>query len=382
MQQAEVSPQHVIRTYVQKLSLSHFRNYQFASFEVDAGPVVLIGPNGAGKTNILEAISLLSPGRGLRRAVLADIDNVAENTPWAISAEICGLQGITTLGTGRSQENEDAADKRIVKIDGKVVRGQTELAKYFTAIWLTPEMDTLFIEGGTARRKFLDRLVYAFDTDHVSRVNTYDYAMRERNRLLQIGRSDPMWLSALEGKMAEHGIAIAVARADATDRLNNVMVCSEHSFPKAQLSLSGIVETALAENSALIAEEKFKEILLQNRGQDASIGRALAGIHRTHVEVMHNKKNMSAERCSTGEQKALLMSIILAQAKAGVAWYGKVPVLLFDEVASHLDSIHRNELFTVLSELGIQFWLTGTDREIFSGLKARFLHIENGIIKV
>jgi DNA replication and repair protein RecF len=399
-------PSSATRLHVTSLTLSHFRNYRGARIEVDERPVVLTGPNGAGKTNILEAISLLTPGRGLRRAKLADMDYVPPpmggrlgegladagpssphpNPPpkgegvWAVAAELCGIQGAVSVGTGRDKDAGDETDKRIVKIDGKTVRGQVGLAKVFAALWLTPQMDNLFIEGGTARRKFLDRLVYSFDADHASRVNAYDFAMRERNRLLSMGQSDDRWLAALEQKMAEQGVAIAVARAHAAEGLREAMLLSRHSFPRAQFSLAGMVEEALQGGSALAAEEAFRATLAEGRTQDAAAGRTLIGVHRAQVEVMHMEKNMPAEHCSTGEQKALLVSIILAQARAGAAWHGSVPVLLLDEVATHLDPVRRKELYAELKGIGAQAWITGTDLGVFEGMESRFLSVENGKI--
>jgi len=370
----------LIRNTVRTLSLSHFRNYHSVRIEVSDSPVVLIGPNGAGKTNVLEAISLLTPGRGIRRAKLSDIDRMDSSAPWAVAAEVAGLRGETSIGTGRSADEENS-EKRIVKIDGKAARSQTELGSVFAALWLTPQMDNLFIEGGTARRKFLDRLIYSFDGEHATRVNAYDFAMRERNRLLQDGRADPVWLCALEQKMAEQGIAIAVARQHGIEGLNNAVMLSAHSFPKVYLSLAGFVEDALAQRSALETEEAFKEKLAAARAQDAATGRTGTGIHRSELGVLHVEKNMVAERCSTGEQKALLVSIILAQARAGAAWHGRIPALLLDEVVTHLDATRRAELFAELSSLGAQSWLTSTDRDLFGGFDAQFLTVKPGHIK-
>lgn len=369
----------VLRTSVHSLTLTHFRNYHSSHLEVEGGAsVVLVGPNGAGKTNLLEAISLLAPGRGFRRAALSDMDNVEDHLCWAVSAEVMGAQGQVRIGTGRDPESGEESNKRIVRIDGKNARAQTDLAKHFAALWLTPQMDNLFVEGGTARRKFLDRLVYSFDDEQASRINAYETAMRERNRLLAVGRADPLWLSALEQKMAEQGIAIAVARGHAVDGLMMAMREAAHPFPKASVALAGEVETWLAKHSALAAEEGFRELLAANRAQDAAAGRALSGIHRTQVEVVHVQKNMQAERCSTGEQKALLVSIILAQAGAGAAWHRRVPVLLLDEVSTHLDAAKRSALYEALTATGAQCWLTGTDVELFGGFPAQCFRVDAG----
>jgi DNA replication and repair protein RecF len=376
-----LSDHRTIRNHVKSLSLTHFRNYHNARIETDGLPVVLTGPNGAGKTNVLEAISLLSPGRGLRRATLGDMDNMSDHAPWVVSCEAFGAQGEVNIGTGHDPDDEGAGDKRIVRIDGKTLRGQAELTRVFSVLWLTPQMDNLFLEGGTARRRFLDRLVYSFEPEHASHVNAYEQAMRERNRLLSEGKTDPLWLAALEQKMAEQGIAIAVARQHAAERLDNALLQAKGSFPKAVITLSGAVEAALVQGSALAAEDAFRGMLASARLQDAQAGRCSVGTHRTAVEVMHLEKNLPAERCSTGEQKALLVSIILAQATAGAMWHANVPVLLLDEVATHLDATRRRELFEALSDTGAQCWLTSTDREIFSGFDARFLGVEDGNIR-
>ncbi len=363
--------------HLKTLSLFHFRNYSSARIEVDSSPVVITGANGAGKTNILEAISLLTPGRGLRKARIPELDNVNDGTTWAINADVHGLRGMANIGTGRDMER---ADKRIVKIDGKIARAQTELAGIFSALWLTPQMDTLFTEGNSARRNFIDRLVFSFDGEHAARVNAYEQVMRERNRLLENGNADSHWLNALEQKMAEHGIAIAVARQETVEHLNNAMLLFRHSFPKAHIILSGLVEDTLAHGSALAAENNFRELLAGNRAQDSAAGRALTGIHRMRAEFIHTDKNMPAELCSTGEQKAVLISVILAQARAGARRYGTVPVMLLDEIVSHLDAKRRGELFDELKDLKAQAWITGTDRNMFDSFEAQHVEISNGNI--
>ena len=367
------------RTHVKSLRLSFFRNYLNTPVKAEGHSIVLVGPNGSGKTNILEAISLLTPGRGLRRASLGDLDNNSGSGSWSVTAEVCGMQGAVFIGTGRDSESPET-EKRIVKIDGKTSRGQVGLAKVFSALWLTPQMDNLFIEGGSARRKFLDRLVYSFDAEHASRVNAYEFAMRERNRLLGMSQSDDRWVAALEQKMAEQGVAIAVARAHALEGLGQAMLLSRHSFPRSILSLTGVVEDALKEGYARIVEDQFRELLAASRLRDAASGRAQAGVHRAQVNVVHAEKNMPAERCSTGEQKALLISIILAQARAGAAWHGSIPVLLLDEVATHLDPLRRAELYAELAAIGAQAWITGTDREIFMGFDGQFIAVKAGEI--
>jgi len=361
--------------------------------EISPSPVVLTGENGAGKTNILEAVSLLTIGRGLRRAKLSEIDKLTPNpqplTPtWAISANLIGRLGEVKIGTGRASEAplptsplQGEENKRIVKIDGKLVKGQAELSRHTSMIWLTPQMEQLFGESASAGRKFLDRLVFSFDADHASRINEYDYAMRERNKLLSLGRGDKIWLDALEQTMAETASATALARITTADHINHTIASSPLSFPKAFVEARGFVEDLLkAGNSALEAENALKTVLAEGRGRDGAVGRTLVGTHRSELCVTHLGKNMPAQNCSMGEQKAMMLSIILAQARAGSQWHGVTPIILLDEVAGHLDAVKRSELFEEISELKAQVWMTGTDFSGFADLqgKAQFLKVENG----
>jgi DNA replication and repair protein RecF len=371
--------------YLHSLSLSSFRNYAHARMEVNSAPVVLTGSNGAGKTSILEAISLLTPGRGLRRAKLSGLDSINNSgMPWAVAASIEGMQGYTRIGTGREgQGGVDDADKRIVKIDGRVIRGQAELARHLSMIWLTPQMEQLFQEGTSASRKFLDRLVYGFEPEHATRVNEYEFAMRERNKLLQSDRIDSVWLDALEQTMAETGAAIASARLNTADHINEAIMRSTLSFPKADITILGVMEDALGLGTPCVqVEEDFKVLLRTNRGQDRASGRTSMGAHRSEMQVKHVTKQMPAGACSTGEQKALLLSIVLAQTRAGMRWHGVVPVILLDEVVAHLDERRRLELFEEICEIGAQTWMTGTDALLFAGLaeKAQYYQVDNGVI--
>ncbi|MFW0776931.1 MAG: DNA replication/repair protein RecF [Rickettsiales bacterium] len=366
------------------LSLHCFRNYISSRIEVTPAPVVLTGRNGAGKTNILEAISLFTPGRGLRKAKLGTLDNIHQNTSWAVAATVYGMSGIRQIGTGRDPQFEAGqSDKRIVKIDGKVMRSQSELSRHMSVVWLTPQMEQLFQDGASAGRKFLDRLAQSFDADHASRINKYEHAMRERNRLLQHGGQDKIWLDALEQTMAEMGAAIAEVRLQTVSSINHAASLSKLSFPKAQMSISGFIEDRLqAGQPAIEIEDEFREILAQNRGQDMAAGRALIGAHRSELKVIHVEKQMPAESCSTGEQKAVLLSIILAQAKAAALWKGIVPIVLLDEVIAHLDGTRKLELFEEICQIGAQIWMTGVDADLFADLqgKASFLKVENGTI--
>jgi DNA replication and repair protein RecF len=329
---------------------------------------VLTGPNGAGKTNLLEAVSLLSPGRGLRRARLAEIDRRAPAGDtlgaWAVAAEVDGFAGRLLIGTGREGEGE----RRTIKIDGKKQRGASSLAGHVAMVWLTPQMDRLFAEGAGARRRFLDRLVWGFDPDHAGRVAAYDHALRERARLLRDGPADPAWLAALEDTMARHGVAIAAARADTVGRLASTLAESTGPFPRARLALAGAVEAWLAAGPALSAEDRLREGLAAARRQDADTGGAAVGPHRSDLAVRHADTGMEAALSSTGEQKALLIAILLASARLQAEMRGAAPVMLLDEVAAHLDAVRRRALFAELVALGAQAWLTGTDATLFAEL--------------
>ena len=364
---------------ISSLSLHHFRNYISARIEISPLPVVLTGKNGAGKTNILEALSLLVPGRGLRRAKISELDNRECADAWVLAATIAGMQGEAKIGTGHDPEGH--ADKRIIKIDGKIAKSQAELARHLAVIWLTPQMEQLFHEGASAGRKFLDRLVYSFDGEHASRVNEYEFAMRERNKLLADVRADSAWLDALEQTMAETGAAIGAARLMACEHINFAIQKSTLSFPKAHIEIHGFIEDKLRAGEAAVAvEEMTKKALHEGRGQDAAAGRTLTGAHRSEMMVFHVEKQQVASMCSTGEQKALLLSIILAQARAGQQWHGVVPVLLLDEVVAHLDPTKRLELFVEIHHIKAQVWMTGTDAKLFEGMegKAQFFKVENG----
>jgi DNA replication and repair protein RecF len=378
------APQDVLSLSISSLSLHHFRNYTSARLEISPAPVVLTGRNGAGKTNILEALSLLVPGRGLRRAKLSEINNREyPRSAWAVAATIIGIQGESKIGTGRDPESEDA-DKRITRIDSKPARSQAELARHMAMIWLTPQMEQLFNDGTSAGRKFLDRLVYSFDTEHASRINEYEFAMRERNKLLAGGQGDAAWLEALEATMAETAAAIAAARLNTAQHINQAIAHSPLSFPKAHIGIHGFMEDRLSGGEAAIAVEELCKITLKNgRPQDTAAGRALTGTHRSEMRVTHAEKAMPAEACSTGEQKALLLSIVLAQARAGQQWHGVVPVLLLDEVAAHLDPTKRLELFAEIHHIKAQVWMTGTDPQLFTGMdqKTQFFSVENGSIR-
>jgi DNA replication and repair protein RecF len=358
------------------LRLTDFRNYRTLALDLDPVPIVATGANGAGKTNLLEAVSFLAPGRGLRQSRLSEIDFQAVATGWAVAATVESANGPVEIGTGRVAPDE----KRIVRIAGKPMRSQSALAEYVSAVWLTPQMDRLFVEGPAGRRRFLDRLAYGFDTAHAGRVSAYESAMRQRSKLLRDGAGDAVWLGVLESTMAERGVAIAAARREIAERLNRACALAESPFPKASLQLDGALETWLESLPALEVEERMRASLAEARRQEAENARAPVGPHRSDLLVRHVDKDQAAELCSTGEQKALLISIVLADARLRAAERNAAPLLLLDEVAAHLDQRRREALFDEIDNLHAQVWLTGTDVSTFESLRdrAQFLHVQEG----
>ncbi len=382
------------RVWLARLALSDFRCYTTAELLADGRPLVLCGPNGAGKTNLLEAISFLAPGRGLRRARLADVarqapdrDN-AENGGWAVAATVMTPDGERQVGTGRETEPRDAAngqrgERRVVKIDGAAARGRQSLSEIFSVVWLTPRMDSLFRDGPSARRRFLDRLVYGFDPAHAGRVAAYEQSLRERARLLKMGRAEDAWLAALEDGMARHGVAIAAARRTLVARLSAACEERQGVFPVPGLTLDGEVEDWLRDGPALGAEDRLRERLAAARARDAETGGASLGPHRADLAVRHLGRGMPAELCSTGEQKALLVSIVLAHTRLLTLERGGPPLLLLDEIAAHLDATRRGALYDEILALGVQAWMTGTEAAVFAPLggAAQFVRVENAALR-
>jgi DNA replication and repair protein RecF len=366
--------------WIETLRLTAFRNYARADIVCDGRPVVLTGPNGAGKTNLLEAISFLAPGRGLRRARMSEVERQSDGredpatqpeTAWAVAARVHTPDGERDIGTGRDPAAE-GRERRAVRLDGANAGSQQALGEVVAITWLLPSMDRLFQESPSGRRRFLDRLVFGLDPAHAGRVNKYEHAMRERARLLRQGRlADPAWLAALEQRMAETGVAIAAARRDLVDRLARACRREPGPFPKAGLGLAGDIETWLDELSALDAEDRLRAALESARERDAESGGAAYGPHRGDLVARHLEKDRPAEMCSTGEQKALLISLVLAHARLLSAERGFPPLVLLDEVAAHLDEDRRHGLFEELLGLGAQAWLTGTDSSLFDGLGER-----------
>lgn len=355
------------------LSLTGFRNYSSQKLTLSPDPVVLFGDNGSGKTNLLEAISFLTPGRGLRRATFDAVARTPGDGTWAIAARVLSGGDEVSIGTGWQVAPGTADKKRITRIDGETVASTEDLTDYLRILWLTPAMDGLFTGPAGDRRRYLDRLVLAVDPAHGRRVNSFEKTMRGRNKLLESHRPDPAWISAQEAQMAELGVAIAAVRVDLVARFAHSMIeiGAAGAFPSATLALEGTLEAALGEGSAIDAEDAYRARLEADRYRDRAAGRTLEGPHRTDLLVTHAGKDMPAALCSTGEQKALLLGLTLAHARLVSDYVDKVPVLLLDEVAAHLDAARRAALVDELERLGGQSWLTGTDRTLFTALDGR-----------
>lgn len=391
-------------SYLSRVQLSHFRCYEQARLEgLSSGLIVLYGRNGAGKTNVLEAVSLFSPGRGLRGAKVGEMqksffpsppltyplppeggvkasERGERGEPWAVAADVQTDIGIVKIGTGL----DPAKDSRAIRINGVTAKTQAALADYLSVVWLTPQMDRLFLDGASERRRFLDRLIFAFDSGHAGRITRYENAMRQRSRLLQgEERADSAWLSALEAQMAETGTAIAAARLDFIHRLQSACDRAEDThFPRAALRPGGAVEELLAAAPAVEVEDMLRYQLNASREQDTRSGGAASGPHKSDLIVRYAAKDMPAAQCSTGEQKALLIGLVLAHAALMAAERGAPPILLLDEVAAHLDEGRRAALYDILRTLGGQVWMTGTDYSLFSAItcKAQFFQVESAKI--
>nr|WP_209442357.1 DNA replication/repair protein RecF [Neoroseomonas oryzicola] len=354
-----------------RLRLTDFRSWSSLEAHFAAPVVAIAGENGAGKTNLLEAISLLGPGRGLRGARMGELGRRVDGAarPWAAAGRFTGPLGAFDIGTG--SDPEGASERRLFRLDGQPVRTQADLADRVAAVWLTPQMDRLFQEGASGRRRFLDRLAWALEPAHAREVAAHDNAMAQRNRLLGEGRADPRWLAGLEDAMARHAVAAAATRRALALRLNAVMSAgtATGAFPAARMDLLCPIAAALAEQPALAVEDSLREALAADRRRDAAAGGAARGAHRADMTLVHLPKDQPAELCSTGEQKALLISTVLAHAALIAEARGFAPLLLLDEVAAHLDSARREALFAALAALPAQSFLTGTDPEVFRPLQ-------------
>ena len=374
--------------FIRRLTLSNFRSYHAAQVRLDRpGPIVLTGANGAGKTNLIEAISLLAPGRGLRRATMEELAFSEGDGAWAISAEIESMLGLATLGTGIDPPaGEESAPTRKCRIDRESVRSATAFADHLRVVWLTPAMDPLFNGPASERRRFLDRLVLAVDAQHSSRVAALERSLRSRNRLLEHPSGDSHWLDAVEHETAEVAVAVAAGRAETAKRLSAALEASRDNareFPQAQIALQGWMEQLLPDHSAIEVEDRYRALLKDSRIRDAAAGRTLEGPHLSDLVVTHASKNIPAADASTGEQKALLIRLVLAHAGLIKQMTGFAPLLLLDEVIAHLDPSRRAALYDALSLLGAQVWMTGADPAAFGDVvgRAQVFLVRSGVVE-
>lgn len=394
------SPDDLPMMGLSRLVLHQFRNYQGLDLVLQGGPIVLTGPNGAGKTNILEAISFLSPGRGLRSIKLSQVTNLKKlnqdgfNPPsWAIAATVETNFGSVQLGTGLDYTSA-GNERRLVKINGQPAKSQATLTDWISVIWVTPQMDRLFMEAASVRRKFIDRLVYALDANHAARIHRYEHHLRERAHLLREGRYDPLWVDTLERHLAEDGVAIVVARQQVVKSLEEAQRQDKHfPFPQFQAEMKGEVETWAICQPALAVEDTYAKKLSLSRAHDGEVGGASIGPHRSDFQVHHLAKQLPAELCSTGEQKMLLLAVTLAFTRVQEHYRTCPAVLLLDDVAAHLDDQHRLILFQEIcgpskdsseenSKGPFQVWMTGTDKSAFQDLngQAQFLTVHNATL--
>jgi len=355
---------------VVSLKLTGFRNYATLALALDPRPLVLTGPNGAGKTNLLEAVSFLSPGRGIRNARLEEVARQGSDGTWGVAAKVVSGAGTVDLGTGVVLGDGGPETRRRVHVNRAAVGSSAALLDHLRVLWLTPAMDGLFAGPPADRRRFLDRAVLAIDKTHGTRANAFERAMRGRNRLLAEPSPDPRWLDAIETEMAELGIAIAAARREWAGLTAAMLAEADGSgpFPAAVVALAGALEEALDGQPASAVEDDYRRQLRDERPRDAAAGRTLTGPHRADLIVRHGPKDMPAESCSTGEQKALLVGLVLAQARLVAKLTGETPIVLLDEIAAHLDAMRREALFAMLTGLGCQAFMTGTDAGVFAPL--------------
>ena len=376
------------RLHLTALKLYNLRNHAALALDgLDARPVVLTGPNGVGKTNVLEAISLLSPGRGLRRAAYADVARKGEGADgsWAVAVTAMGRVGEVALGTGLVGAAMTPEMGRRVRINGAPARTISELGEHLSLLWLTPAMDGLFTGPASERRRFLDRLVQALDPGHAVLTGQFERALRQRNRRLEEagprGLSSDRTLDAIEAQVAELGLALSAARRGAVLALRDVLAGDpdetfpQETFPQGDIALEGEVEAWLDAMPAAEAEDRYRETLARTRPRDRAAGRTLTGPHRADLEVVHVQKRAPARLASTGEQKALLIGLTLAEARLVTGRIGAVPILLLDEIAAHLDPTRRAGLFAALERLGCQAWMTGTEPDPFEALGTRAQHL-------
>jgi len=374
------------RSWLSRLKLDHFRNYQQADLTIHAGQLVILGDNGAGKTNLLEAVSLLAPGRGMRRSRtehlayrasgfeiacgIADNDD-ADRLDWAVAATLENEDGTVQIGTGVPPSAKQG--NRIMRLEGVTV-SQADLGSRLAVSWLTPQMDGIFLDSPAARRRFIDRLVIAFDPTHIGRMSRYEKALRQRAHLLTEQRGDDSWFSALESILAETAVAVTAARQSLIKALNQEAACGWFGFPGVELLLGGDTENWLSDMPALAVED---QLMLAARTARLNGDLAMPGPHASEFQALHLASQVPANRASTGQQKAMLIAVILAHARLQDRRLGRVPVMLFDDVAAHLDAKRRSALFDAVQSLGGQCWYSGTDDGQFKELSktAQFVKI-------
>lgn len=370
---------------VTHLHISNYRSYDVLDLSTSTAPVVLFGDNGAGKTNIMEAISLFAPGKGLRRAPVSDIQSLQTQSPWLVRME---MDYDVTLAMGLDPSL--GQDKRIFKAQSEVVKSQSALSEWVNILWFTPETDRLFLDSPQTRRRFIDRFVYVVDPSHMRRISRYEQSLRQRMQVLKNG-GGALWLDALEKTIAEEGVAILIARQNVLDALSQQSkTCDTSLIPPFDAHMTG--DLYVAQTPALVIENNFKEKLSENRYRDRESGMTHVGPHRSDFAMVHLVKNKPATHCSTGEQKILLLSLILSFIDRYVLESTKLTLFLMDDIIAHLDFQHRVLLFerlnTMVSTLDhapkFQAWMTGTDRDFFEPLKdrAQFFHVDNGSVNL
>ncbi|MBI3419838.1 MAG: DNA replication/repair protein RecF [Proteobacteria bacterium] len=370
-------------SFVCRIALEAFRNYDHLTLEIAPAPVVLVGENGAGKTSLLEALSLLNPGRGLRSATLSELQNrfIAARS-WAVSAMAEGRQGQVQIGIGG--DPEAPREKRVLRIDGKTGRAASTLLDHLSILWLTPEMDRLLSESASERRRFMDRLVFTLQPDHRARVSRYEEAMRSRLRILREGPYDDTWLKTLENSMAQEAVAIAATRKDWAERLTRHLPENPAPFPPLHVHVEGFAESLMISKPAVEAEDLLRAKWKESRDSDAGAGITEYGPHRTDLRIFHGGSGLAAGLCSAGEQKTLLIGLVLAQARLLAGLQGSTPLLLLDDITAHLDEARREALGAHILELGAQAWLSGTDAGFFDAFRggAQFFHLDHGQTRI